>query len=60
MDWRVTARTGKAHTKPFSAEMSSPENIIAQHDFRFNPIAEISSTWHFQAQLCWLTGRSKK
>lgn len=47
IDWRVTARTGKAHTKLFSEERAACHFVlgpIKQHDFRLNLVVEISST----------------
>ncbi|WP_192891305.1 DUF58 domain-containing protein [Vibrio bathopelagicus] len=63
IDWRVTARTGKAHTKLFSEEREQPVilflDLSSSMIFGSTLLLKSVQLAHFASQLCWLTVAQK-
>ncbi len=63
IDWRVTARTGKAHTKLFSEEREQPVilflDLSSSMIFGSTLLLKSVQLAHFTSQLCWLTVAQK-
>lgn len=63
IDWRVTARTGKPHTKLFSEEREQPTvlyiDLSSSMFFGSTLLLKSVQLAHFVSQICWVTVAQK-